>query len=130
MDMKTVQHPKQLEHTARRAAMKARQQARNKMTHDIVDANHLRFVHVRNINREWAPLPKGGITVAYQLPKHKGDRLVKVSCSIVHDNDSYCKAEGRYQVARKFIAGEAISVRVPKNMSVPLFVKRMFGQML
>lgn len=133
-------HPKAVEQR-REAALRAYQErSQRAREHYLTAAHKLRFVHVRS--RDWEAERKerdprkmvlsqtGGVTVAYQLPPRKGDRMIRVSCAVVHENDAYCKRIGRWNAAVKFDNGEVISVRVPKNMSPAGFIKQMFGVML
>lgn len=106
----------------------------------------LRFVHVRKLNYEaphlvyneyegefetvFDPGTKGGITVAYNLPKPNYKRIIPVSISIVHDNDVFCKRTGRYIAAKNFYNGHTIDVRVPKDSTPARFLKEFFLGML
>lgn len=93
-------------------------------TQHLTDRYRLRFVHVRNGR------PKGGVTVAYQLPSRKGDAVMRVSVALVHERDSYNKLIGRAHAANNFANGEHISVRVPRNIPASAFLKEMFWGMV
>lgn len=104
----------------------------------------LKFVHVRleDITKEprelldepgvfvYDPVTKGGITVAYNLPKPNYKRIISVSISIVHDNDVFCKRTGRYHAAKNFYNGKMIEVRIPKDSTPARFLKQFFSGML
>ena len=128
-------HAKQEEHRLARERAKQGEQARREYEHDVASTYGLRFVHVRTNHwsihvHPFTPKSKGGVTVAYQLPPRKGDRLIRVSCAIVHENDAYNKRLGRFHAAKKFADGEAIQLRVPRNTAPAEFIKQMFGAML
>lgn len=107
---------------------------------ELVAKHNLKFVHVRGMelkpnqhNTHYdiaVPAPKGGVTVAFTLPPYKGGRIIKASCAMCHENDSYNKAEGRLRAAARFDAGSSIELRVPRNMPISAFLKSMFGAML
>ena len=135
-------HPR-AEECARRRAERIATANRNHLHEMALTHKHnLRYVHVRNqmceVDRDYRPVrgqhfhlaPKGGITVAYAKPERKGSRIIRVSCAICHDSDSYCKRMGRYNAACNYEVGEFIEVRVPKNTTIPVFLSRMFGEML
>lgn len=126
-------HPKQMEHRHKAEVRRAKQNVERNAAAALTSTHKLRFVHVRREQDGWdVPFirSKGGVTVAYQLPARRGDRLIKVACSLVHHNDAYCKRTGRFYAAMKFDGGHWIEVRVPKNMPTSMFIKHMFGTML
>jgi hypothetical protein len=128
MDVSVFDHPKQLEHRTARASRLMKARVKRIDETNITHALKLRYVHVRerSVDYPFSLSNKGGVTVTYQLPERRGDRMIRVACAIVHENDSYCKREGRYQAAKKFRNGEVITLRVPKNWSTPQFLKNMF----
>lgn len=134
-DLPAHVHPKQAQQQEARVMAALEEQARVEREHNLARKHKLRYVHVRRMAGyvgvdTYAPVPKGGVTVAYQLPARKGSRTITASCALVHDNDCYCKRTGRYFAACKFDKGEHIQLRVPRNMPPSEFLKRMFGEML
>lgn len=128
---------KRLENAAKALQKRiARNRLREHEKH-LIDRYNLRFVHVRADTqfggRAAHPArlsPKGGVTVAYQLPARKGDSVIRVSVSLVHERDAYNKAMGRVRAASNFANGEHINLRVPRNSSPAQFLKQTFGVML
>jgi hypothetical protein len=128
-------HPTASMYATAKEARAAQAVARHAHEMALTHKHNLRYVHVRDEDydvklRDHVLHSKGGVTVAYSKPARKSDRIIRVSCALVHENDSYCKRIGRYNAACNFELGEFIEVRVPKNTAVSQFLKGMFGAML
>lgn len=131
-------HPRAIEHAQRAAIRRQVKKDARAFEHELTSQWGLRYVHVRQdksrithqMDDYGLVLPKGGVTVAYQLPARKGGRIIKASVAIVNESDSYVKHEGRLRAAAKFHAGERVELRVPRNIPTSAFLKQMFGTML
>lgn len=131
-------HPKAEEHARLRAKNQEAEKQMREHLENMTYTHRLRFVHMRRETGISMPgrhdvmgvLPRGGMTLAYQLPsKGRGD-IIHVSTALVHDNDAYCKRVGRFRAATAFHAGHNIMLRVPKNMAASHFLKQVFGAAL
>lgn len=124
-------HPMEEQCLRQKQERQAVRQQRRDATERATAVYDLHFMHIRPPFYMGQLPTKGGVTLAYQFTSKHGDRrIVRVSCALVHENDCYCKREGRFKAVQKFKAHESIEVRVPRNMSPSLFLKRMFGEMV
>lgn len=117
---------KKKEHAKKKAELDSRKAEQKKQTQERVSQFHLRFVHVRAKTDIGHDNPKGGVTIAYSPPLHRNSRLIEVAISLVHENDCYEKAIGRYWAAVNFDTGQRITVRIPKGLTIPGALRSMF----
>lgn len=89
---------------------------------EITKRLNLRYFHI-NLNASG----KGGCTIAYKTPTHKGGKIIPVSLALCHANDSFCKKDGRFLAAQYFDKGNVIWLRVPKDYSIPEFLEATFA---
>lgn len=94
----------------------------------LATAYGLKFVHVRGCGAYGGPSSKAGITVAYShaLPQYGKSNVIRVGIAQTHPNDCYCKTTGRYLAAMRFVQGDTMIVRVPKNIPTAEVLRRMF----
>lgn len=116
------------ERAERRAAGLARQQAdrvaaeekrrdiefRRRTSRNLTDIHYLRYVHFSEertsrmtVAWRYAPLPIG----------RKRQSIIQLSTALVHPNDQYSKADGRFYSALAFNEGKYIELRLPKDCS-------------
>lgn len=62
-------------------------------------------------------LPNGGAVVCFEIPENHYDTILYISTSICSYRDPFCKLEGRLQAAERFIRGNKIQIRVPKQVN-------------
>jgi len=124
-------HPKAAAMELSKAAIKDGEENKRRNLELWTKDLHLRFVHVRGFDEsDDGPNIKGGLTIAYSLPKLRYKRIVPVSVAIVHDNDTFCKRTGRYHAAQNFYNGKTIDIRIPKDYTPATFIKALFNRML
>lgn len=81
--------------------------------------NGLRFVHVRPYAQdgEHKYAPRGGMTLAYTMPKRRGDKMVYVAVANCSKYDTYCKKKGREIAERNFFRGATIQTALDTSAS-------------
>ncbi len=109
----------QADHTAaeeKRCDIEFRRQASRELT----SACGLRYVHFMDKDA-----PRMTVAWRYATPRtmRKRPSVIQLSTALVHPNDQYNKADGRYYSALAFNAGKFIELRVPKEHSGHQYIK-------